>query len=163
MNDADLLNKILGLIVTRAAGNPYSADDAFARNLAGLPPGLRAMAATHCLDVSLSVDDRITWHFGTFRGPQLAAETEAGLIELGLEELAAYFREARELMIPILPEMTLEDDQACDVLYRKGLFHQGNELDARARAWTGVWLANSPIHEAWIRYARQYPERVFGV
>jgi len=36
---------------------------ASAQILTTLPPGLRAMAATHWLDVSLTLDS-ITWHFG---------------------------------------------------------------------------------------------------
>jgi hypothetical protein len=57
------------------------------------------MAATHWLDISLTLDS-ITWHFGNFGEPQLVAETEAGLRELGLHELASCFVEAKELMLP---------------------------------------------------------------
>jgi len=45
------------------------------------------MAATHWLDISLTLDS-ITWHFGNFGEPHLVVETEAGLQELGLQELA---------------------------------------------------------------------------
>ena len=38
-----------------------------------------------------------------FGEPQLVAETEAGLRELGLHELALCFVEAQELMLPLLP------------------------------------------------------------
>jgi hypothetical protein len=46
------------------------------------------MAATHWLDISLTLDS-ITWHFGNFGEPGLVAETEAGLRELGLHELTS--------------------------------------------------------------------------
>ena len=36
------------------------------------------MAATHWLDISLTLDS-ITWHFGNFGEPHLVVETEAGL------------------------------------------------------------------------------------
>ena len=81
-DDAGLLSDIQAILSVRALGDPYSEDGAFALNLASLPPGLRAMAATHWLDISLTLDS-ITWHFGNFGEPYLVAETEAGLQELG--------------------------------------------------------------------------------
>jgi hypothetical protein len=84
-DDAGLTKDLQELLTARAVGNPYGSDSAFAANIVHLPPGLRAMAATHWLDVSLTLDS-ITWHFGNFSEPQLIAETEAGLRELGLEE-----------------------------------------------------------------------------
>src|SRR5580698_5671298 len=89
-DDAGLLSDIQAILSVRALGDPYSEDGAFALNLASLPPGLRAMAATHWLDISLTLDS-ITWHFGNFGEPYLVAETEAGLQELGLHELAICF------------------------------------------------------------------------
>lgn len=44
------------------------------------------MAATHHLDVSLTLDD-IGWHFLNFGEPNFVREREAGLRELGLEAL----------------------------------------------------------------------------
>src|SRR5579863_5209873 len=89
-------------------GDPYSSDGSFAATIAPLPPGLRAMAATHWLDISLTLDS-ITRHFGNFGEPQLVAETEAGLRELGLHELASCFAEAKELMLPLLAQRTESD------------------------------------------------------
>jgi len=37
------------------------------------------MAATHWLDISLTLDS-LTWHFGNFGERQLVAETEAGFV-----------------------------------------------------------------------------------
>jgi len=93
-NDADLKKEIEKLLAARAAGDPYGRDGSFAKTIAQLPQGLRAMAATHWLDISLTLDS-ITWHFGNFGEPQLVAETEAGLRELGLAELALVFAEAQ--------------------------------------------------------------------
>jgi hypothetical protein len=95
-DDAGLQKELEKLLTTRAVGNPYGDDGIFAANIALLPPGLRAMAATHCLDISLTLDS-LTWHFGNFGERQLVAETEAGLRELGLQELASYFVEAKGL------------------------------------------------------------------
>ena len=93
-DDAGLLKEIQQLLTTTVAGDPYGDDGAFAASIAVLPPGLRAMAATHWLDISLTLDS-ITWHFGNFGEPQLIAETEAGLRELGLHELASCFVELK--------------------------------------------------------------------
>ena len=73
-DDAGVLKELQGLLAARAVGNPYAADGNFATTIALLPPGLRAMAATHWLDISLTLDS-ITWHFGNFGEPALVAET----------------------------------------------------------------------------------------
>jgi hypothetical protein len=105
-DDAALKNDLERLLTARVVGNPYAADSSFAANIASLPPGLRAMAATHWLDISLTLDS-LTWHFGNFGEPHLVAETEAGLRELGLHDLASCFVEAKELMLPLLaPQLT---------------------------------------------------------
>ena len=85
-DDAGLQKELEKLLTSRALGDPYADDAIFAANIALLPPGLRAMAATHWLDISLTLDS-LTWHFGNFGERQLVAETEAGLRESGLPEL----------------------------------------------------------------------------
>lgn len=160
-DDAGLQSEIEAILTARVVGDPYSADGSFAASLATLPPGLRAMAATHCLDISLTLDS-ITWHFGNFGEPHLVAETEAGLLELGLHELALCFREAKELMLPLLAERTEGDGGPDELLERKGLQGVADELNRRSWALDDLGPGRSVIYEAWIRYARQYPERVFS-
>src|SRR4051794_27116010 len=160
-DDAGLMNEIQQLLTARATGNPYAEDGSFAANLALLPPGLRAMAPTHWLDISLTLDS-ITWHFGNFGEPQLVAETEAGLRELGLDELAKCFTEAKELMVPLLAHRTDADGDPYEILDRAGLRTRADRLDRRARALGSRNPKKSLIYEAWIRYAREHPERVFG-
>jgi hypothetical protein len=53
-DDAGLMTEIEALLTARAVGDPYTADGSFAASLTALPPGLRAMAATHWLDISLT-------------------------------------------------------------------------------------------------------------
>ena len=65
-DDAGLMKELLHLLTIHAVGDPYSAVGSFAANIARLPPGLRAMAASHWLDVSLTLDS-ITWHFGIWQ------------------------------------------------------------------------------------------------
>ena len=81
-DDATLQTELFALLTSRVLGDPYSSEGSFAKNLERLPVGLRAMGATHWLDLSLTLDS-ITWHFGNFGEPGLAAATEAGLVELG--------------------------------------------------------------------------------
>jgi hypothetical protein len=159
-DDAGLRNELEKLLTARAVGNPYAADGSFAATIASLPPGLRAMAATHWLDISLTLDS-LTWHFGNFGEPQLVAETEAGLRELGLRELALCFVEAKELMLPLLAQRTEADGDPYEILERTGLRIRADELDRRAWALDDLGPGKSLIYEAWIRYARQHPERVF--
>ena len=161
-DDDALMKELEELLVARALGNPYTTDGSFAANIALLPPGLRAMAATHWLDISLTLDS-ITWHFGNFGEPHLVAETEAGLRELGLHELASCFVEASDLMIPLLGHRTEADGDPYQILEHAGLKTRGEEVDKRASALGNLAPDKSAIYEAWIRYTRQYPERVFGL
>src|SRR5947207_1772268 len=68
----------------------------FLSEIRGLPAGLRAMAATYELDVSLALDD-LGWHFGNWHNADLAEETARGLELLGAEELSGLFRQAFQI------------------------------------------------------------------
>jgi hypothetical protein len=160
-DDAGLKKELEELLTARVVGDPYSSDGRFAANIARLSPGLKAMAATHWLDISLTLDS-ITWHFGNFGELGLVAETETGLRELGLDELADCFVEAKNLMLPLLAHRTEADGDPYEILERAGLKIRADEIDRRARALDNLGNGKSVIYEAWIRHARQYPERVFG-
>jgi hypothetical protein len=159
-DDAGLKTELEQLLTSRTVGDPYSKDGSFAANIARLPPGLRAMAATHWLDISLTLDS-ITWHFGNFGEPGLVAQTEAGLHELGLHELAECFVEAKNLMTPLLAQRT-EAGDPYEILERAGFKDRAEEIDQRADALDDLGLGESVIYKAWIRYTRQHPDRVFG-
>src|SRR6516162_857098 len=68
----------------------------FLSQIRALPVGLRAMAATYELDVSLALDD-LGWHFGNWHNQELAEETTRGLETLGARELADLFSQAFEI------------------------------------------------------------------
>jgi len=159
-DDSGLQKELENLLTTRAIGDPYSDDGKFAQNIAALPRGLRAMAATHWLDISLTLDS-ITWHFGNFGEPGLVTETEAGLRELGLHDLASCFVEAKELMVPLLAQRKEGDGDPYEILEQLGLRERGDEIDRRAWALDDLKPDKSVIYEAWVRYARQHPEHVF--
>ena len=77
------------------------------------------MAATHYLDVSLTLDD-IAWHFLNFGEPRHVDETEAGLRQLGLEELADLFHKTYELVRPYIPEMCGSGERLYERFERDG-------------------------------------------
>jgi hypothetical protein len=160
-DDAGLREEINQLLTTYAVGDPYGDDGTFASTIGRLPPGLRAMAATHWLDISLTLDS-ITWHFGNFGEPGLVALTEAGLRELDLSELADCFVEAKELMQPLLACRTEADGDPYEILERAGLQARAHEIDDRASALGNRGRGESVIYNAWIRYTREHPDRVFG-
>ena len=121
------------------------------------------MAATHHLDISLTLDD-IAWHFLNFGEPNHVHETEAGLRELGLEELANVFHEAYELVGPYIPEMCGSGSDLYERLEKDG---KGERVDQLRRATDHLEenadkkVGDSLLYGAWVRYARKYPERVF--
>jgi hypothetical protein len=159
--DDGLMDAIFATLTKRAIGDPYGEDGSYAAALESLPSGLRAMAATHWLDISLTLDS-ITWHFGNFGEARLVAQTEAGLHELGLDDLAGCFREAKELMLPLLDKRTESDGDPYEILEREGLSAIAEELDRRAWDADNTGPGKSLIYEASVRYARQNPEKVFG-
>jgi hypothetical protein len=160
-DDEAVLHEINAILTNRLTGDPYSTDGSFAANLAKLPPGLRAMAATHWLDVSLTLDS-ITWHFGNFGEPHLVEQTEAGLKELGLDELAQCLREAAELMLPFLARHANSDADFSDLLESDEIKDHVQRLDDRAWELNGtITQSDSAIYNAWVRYARAHPERIF--
>lgn len=160
LSDEDLLKQILAVLSksVSSVADPYSEDGSYAAAIAALPVGLRAMAATHHLDVSLTMDD-IGWHFLNFGEAALVRETESGLRELGLNEVADYFAEAHAIMKPLRPEIKEADDYyAC--LESRGLMARIDELTEKA-SQTQPTLTDSPIYAAWVKYARIHPEKVF--
>jgi hypothetical protein len=161
LGDEELLKEIFSVLgkSVNSAADPYSDDGSYAAAIASLPMGLRAMAATHHLDISLTMDD-IGWHFLNFGEPGLVRETEAGLRELGLGDIADYFVEAHAIVSPLKPEIKEADDYY-ECLESRGLMAKIDELTDKASARQPI-LDGSPIYAAWIKYTRLHPENVFA-
>lgn len=159
--DEKLLEEILSVLSksVSSVADPYSEDGSYAAAIGTLPTGLRAMAATHHLDISLTMDD-IGWHFLNFGEPGLVRETEAGLRELGLDQIADYFVEAHTIVNPLKSEIKEAKDYY-ECLESRGLTDRINELTDKASA-TQPKLGDSPIYAAWTKYARMHPENVFA-
>ncbi len=162
LSDEDLLKEIFSVLSKSVSpvADPYSEDGSYAVAIAGLPKGLRAMAATQHLDISLTTDD-IGWHFLNFGEPSLVRETEAGLRELGLGDIADYFVEAHSIVDPLKPEIKEAGDYY-DRLESRGLMARINELTDKASERQPI-VGGSSIYGAWISYARRHPEDVFGL
>jgi len=154
--DDGLVSRVFELLKTHVHANPYAWDGKFALEIRVLPRGLRAMAATHHLDISLTLDD-VGWHFLNFGHPSHVEETEVGLQELGLARVAAMFREAYELVQPHLTEIRRPGEDYYGAMERLGHMNRINELTDRARASLG----DQGIYRHWAVYARQHPEQVF--
>ncbi len=149
------MQEIFKLLQTHVTANPYGRDGKFAQQIRTLPKGLRAMAATHHLDVSLTLDD-IGWHFLNFGEAGHVKETKIGLRELGLCQLEELFSEAHSLVKPLLGHIKTNQDYYGQ-LKEAGRKKRIDELTDQARRI----LKRRGIYAFWTKYARLYPEQVF--
>ena len=166
--DDELLEALFALLQVRAQGaSAYGEDGSYAALIRTLPVGLRAMAATHWLDLSLTLED-IGSHFLNFGEQGLVQETILGFRELGLLEFEPPFVEAFNLIHPIRHEVN--GDNFDDYLETHGQAQRIQELNARIQelnARPGEFVKqcdqvkDSAIYGAWIKYARAHPENVF--
>lgn len=138
--------------------------DELAAFIQDLPIGLRAMAATHRLDVSLALDS--LWeHFSNFHSLSYAQETLRGLRELGADVFAEAFQPALQIaqdnwsMFANFAEI---DSGECEDF--------DDDLVAKTKAemlaltdtmWTALDSQPSrSLMDYWPVYARKHPERV---
>ncbi|HMJ64988.1 MAG TPA: hypothetical protein VK615_06530 [Candidatus Binatia bacterium] len=126
----------------------------FLAEIRALPIGLRAMAGTYELDVSLALDD-LGWHFGNWHSTDLAEETARGLEEVGAADLAKIFRDAFQIAQQYWIELGAEDWMN---------WYHGSPLETAVepltkKAWS-IRDKNQGIFKYWVDYARRHPERV---
>lgn len=87
-SEDEALFQLLSSEIARRIGDPEPDDlDALLVAIRKLPRGLRAMASTYDLDVSMTLDD-LGFHFANYPSVPLAMETSAGLRELGASDAA---------------------------------------------------------------------------
>jgi hypothetical protein len=128
----------------------------------GLPRGLRAMAATHRLDVSMGGDD-LGWHFYNFHNRPFCDATQAGLHELEAVEVADIFESARALVAPHWDEIAslrAIGGKAFTEWYSDSELERGL-APLNCRLW--AICERSPSYglmQFWLVYARKYPQRV---
>jgi hypothetical protein len=151
----DQLFKLLGVELERRLPNGRRADDRFVSQLRALPRGLRAMAATYELDVSLALDD-LGWHFGNWHHLALGKETLDGLRELGADAMAEVFGRAFEIAQEYWEQLGSEDWSD---------WYNGSPLERRLRPLNNkasrIWhRSDRGLFALWIAYARQFPDRL---
>jgi hypothetical protein len=127
----------------------------FVSEIRGLPAGLRAMAATYELDVSLSLDD-LGWHFGNWHNEDLAEETARGLEFLGEKELSELFTQAFQIAKRYWTELGSENWMKW---YHGSAFEQAVGPLTR-QAWSILKSKKNGIFKYWVDYARRHPEQV---
>ncbi len=150
----DELFKLLGAELERRIPATRNSPE-FLPQILSLPIGLRAMAATYELDVSLAMDD-LGWHFGNWHDAELAEETARGLEVLGAPELARLFREAFRLALAYWSELGSEDWSE---------WYHGSPLEQavdplNGQAWEFLNQHEYGIYYYWLNYARKHPEGV---
>lgn len=151
--DEALLERLFKLLRDSVPTAPGSDDSEFISQIRRLPVGLRAMAATHHLDISLTLDD-LGWHFLNWPGTEHANETFIGLRELGLPGLAGLFRRAEEIMRTYLPH--IDTKNYYDILERGGRMTEIDDLTRKA--WE---IVDGDLYDHWLRYARVHPENTW--
>lgn len=134
----------------------------FLSNLQSAPPGLRAMAATFDLDVSMTLDD-LAWHFTNHHDLDFYEEALNGLKELGANEAAELFAHAFSIVGPYWEELgemlgRADFEGRHQWLDEKGIQARINPLNDRMWKLLNQWPDHGLMHY-WIEYARRFPER----
>jgi hypothetical protein len=153
-NSDDELFKLLGKELAERISVKTDSPE-FVTEIQKLPIGLRAMAATYELDVSLVMDD-LGWHFGNWHSTVLAEETIRGLDELGATELALIFKEAFQIVLRYWDELGAKDWSN----WYHDSFLEKEIKPLNKQAWEILETKKDGIFEYWVNYARKYPERI---
>jgi len=139
--------------------------EAFVRHIRRLPLGLRAMAATHQLSVSVTLDD-LGWHFANHHSKTYHEETLWGLRELGAREAADIFSSSYDLVLTYwdrIGSLVNEDFKLFIEWYNDSELEKA--LDPLNRK---IWdlqkhLGHYGLMSYWVVYSRKYPEKVVNI
>ena len=146
--------EVLDLLSTTLAEKfPPDQDlDAFVATLSKLPPGLAAMAATHQLDVSLTMDP-LGWHFSNWHHHGYARATASGLRELGAVHAAELFESAYLIAQRYWKELESADASWYDSSgFERELEPIDRELSELVESY-----GEFGIMSLWVTYAKQHP------
>lgn len=159
-SDDELLNLLFGglkqLFPPELRGDPA----VFLSRLQSAPAGLRAMAATYDLDVSMALDD-LAWHFINHHELlELAEETIRGLRELEAPAAAEIFQKAVAIITPHWQELEggIPTESAHDWLDSTGIQAKINPLNRQMLDELKQFSGGS-FFSLWLAYARKYPDR----
>ena len=156
--DDEVLYKLLAAELSHRIPSYKDADDLF-QKLQPLPIGLRAMAATYQLDVSMALDD-LGWHFWNWASKDLSNETVWGLKELGAVKEAEIFEQAFNITIPFWNIIIESPDFVkwySDSDLEKALDPLNDEMWKlmHYHGETGTYLL-----DRWVPYARKNPDNI---
>jgi hypothetical protein len=160
--DGDLfkmLSSELQLRLPESVQVDYNNSTILIRNL---PRGLRAMAATHRLDVSMAMND-LGWHFFNFYHREFCDETMRGLFELEAVEAGEIFKQAWALVEPHWEKLgQLKDSPKMFADWYVSSKLEASMKPLNARLWK-ICSESSDygLMQYWLTYARKYPERLF--
>ena len=160
---SEVLTALLGQELSRRIPPEIVTLEDLVKVMSRLPVGLRAMAATHKLDVSLALDSLLE-HFRNFHSIAYADETLGGLQELEALEFVEPFRMALEVakanwdLLEIrpprgYPDLQHQEETHLATLNKEFLSHTQIMWNALARQPTNSLMGFWPV------YARKYPER----
>jgi hypothetical protein len=88
-DDDELFQRLSSALTERFPPEAQEDRDKFYATLLAAPRGLRAIAGTYDLDVSLAPDD-LAWHFGNHNDERFLHETVTSLRELGPTRLRLF-------------------------------------------------------------------------
>jgi hypothetical protein len=153
LTDEEVLAVLSNALMERVPPSLLEDLDAFVATLVTVPPGLRAMAATHQLDVSLTLDD-LGWHFANWHHHGYARATLEGLKELGAAREAALFGESYAVAQRNWTALSRDDFTAWyhGSPLEQALAPLDREVKELARAYGPQGLMS-----LWVRYARLHP------
>ena len=134
----------------------------FLSKLQTVPAGLRAMAATFELDVSMALDD-LAWHFVNHPSLDLYEETRQALRELEAGEAAGLFEKAFSIVEPHWAKLSIvgkgnDFGIIHDWLDKNGIQKQIAPLNDQMWKLLKQW-PDTGLMQYWVVYARKYPER----
>lgn len=158
-NDDEIF-KLISAELTARLG-PCEGDDLdlFLSRAAPLPAGLRAMAMTYQLDVSLALDD-LGWHFANWHHRGYCDATLWALGELEATDQQALFGQAYEVAQQHWDQIGALLDQSFEAFvawYPDSDLHE-RTLPLSRRMWQ--LQETKTILGYWVPYARKWPERV---
>ena len=153
----ELLELLFSDLQTRLPPEEPFRMERFLQQIRIIPVGLRAMAVTFELDVSMALDD-LGWHFGNWCYRPYCDQTLWGLRELEAVEYADMFAKAYELAQLNWTEICDPPDDDFQKWYNKSAFEKATgPLSSR---WWELQEIDGGIFGHWTKYARKYPHKV---
>jgi hypothetical protein len=155
----DLLELLFSdLRVRLPPGKPFHMER-FLQQIRTIPIGLRAMAVTFELDVSMALDE-LGWHFGNWTHRGYCDQTLWGLRELEAFNYADLFGKAYVLAQSCWTQLRLPQDEFKKWYYDSDFYKATEPLSSK---WWELQKIDGGIFGHWTKYVRKYPHKVTEV